>query len=155
MQDQDKKFLLEAIGQAKESIKQGGFPAGTIIVRGGKIISRGISIGNILHDPTSHGEVNAIREACKNIKSGDLKGATIYSSLEPCLMCLSASMWANVSKIVYACGKSKVSAEYYGGNYQSSDINNTFLKKIEIVQMKDLEDTSFEIISEWEKNLPK
>jgi len=148
MQDQDKKFLLEAIDQAKESIKQGGFPAGTIVVKDGKIISRGISIGNILHDPTSHGEINAIREACKNTNSNSLEGATIYSSLEPCMMCLSASMWANVSKMFYACGKSRVSADYYGGNYKTSDISEVFSKKIKIVQIPELENASLEIISE-------
>lgn len=151
----DKDFLSQAILQAKESVKQGGFPAGTIIVKDEKIIARGISIGNILHDPTSHGEVSAIREAYKNTKDSSIDGATIYSSLEPCLMCLGASMWANVSKIVYACSKSKVSSLYYGGNYQSADLNNTFLKKIEIVHFAELESESLKIVSEWEKTLPK
>lgn len=149
MQNQDKEFLLEAIEQAKESIKQGGFPAGTVIVKDGKIISKGISIGNILHDPTSHGEVSSIREACKN--NINLDGATIYSSLEPCMMCLATSMWSGVSKIIYACDKSKVSAEYYGGNYKTSDLNNTFLKKIEIVYIPEFENTVLEIVSGWEK----
>ena len=151
----DKELLIQAIEQSRESVRQGGFPAGTVIVKDGKVIAKGISIGNILHDPTSHGEVNSIREACKNINSSSLEGATIYSSLEPCMMCLAASMWAMVTKIVYACGKSKVSTLYYGGNYKSIDLNNFLLKQIEIVQLSELENVSLEIISEWEKNLPK
>ena len=151
----DKELLIQAIEQSRESVRQGGFPAGTVIVKDGKVIAKGISIENILHDPTSHGEVNSIREACKNINSSSLEGATIYSSLEPCMMCLAASMWAMVTKIVYACGKSKVSTLYYGGNYKSIDLNNFLLKQIEIVQLSELENVSLEIISEWEKNLPK
>ena len=145
----DKELLIQAIEQSRESVRQGGFPAGTVIVKDGKVIAKGISIGNILHDPTSHGEVNSIREACKNINSSSLEGATIYSSLEPCMMCLAASMWAMVTKIVYACGKSKVSTLYYGGNYKSIDLNNFLLKQIEIVQLSELENVSLEIISEW------
>jgi hypothetical protein len=64
-------------------------------------------------------------------------------------------MWASVSKIVYACSKSKVSAEYYGSNYKSTDLNNTFSRKIEIVQIPQFENASLEVISEWEKKMPK
>jgi tRNA(Arg) A34 adenosine deaminase TadA len=149
----DRDFLTQTLEQAKESVKKGGFPAGTLIVKGDKILSRGISVGNIIHDPTSHGEINAIREACKNINSSSLEGVTIYSSLEPCMMCLAASMWAGVSKIVYACSKSKVSTEYYGGNYQSSNLNGTFMRKIEIIQIPEFENISLEIIHGWEKKL--
>ncbi len=149
----DKNYLIQAIDQARESFKQGGFPAGALIVKDGKVVSRGISIGNILHDPTSHGEVNAIREACKNMQDCSLEGATMFSSLEPCLMCLGASMWASIGRIVYACSKMRVSAEYYGGNYQTINLNNAFLKKIEIIHLVELEDISLELISEWEKKI--
>ena len=77
MDAQDENFLLMAIEQAKESCKQGGFPAGAIIVKDGKIIGRGISIGTRLCDPTSHGEMAAIRNACHGIQSADLSGASI------------------------------------------------------------------------------
>ena len=149
----DKDFLNEAINQSKESVRQGGFPAGTIIVRDGKIIGRGVSIGNILHDPTSHGEISTIRETCKNIKSRSLKGATIYSSMEPCLMCLGASMWAEVSNIVFACSKIRVSPEYYGGNYNTSELNNSFLRKIKISHVVEFENIALEVVTEWEKHL--
>jgi len=150
----DQEFILQAIEQAKESVKQGGFPAGTIIVKNGEVIARGISIGNILHDPTSHGEVSAIREASK-INVSDLSGATIYSSMEPCMMCLAASMWAGVSRIVFACGKEKVSPEYYGGKYKTEDLNEAFLKKIEVMHLSELENDSFQVVSDWEKSLSK
>ncbi len=149
----DKDFLLKAIEQSKESVQQGGFPAGTVIVKDGKVIATGISVGNILHDPTSHGEVNAIRNASKALESSSLDGVTIYSSLEPCMMCLGASMWARVSRIVFACGKPSVSSEYYGGDYTSLEINKVFAQPIEIVHFKELENSALEIVHEWESSL--
>ena len=75
----DNKFLLRAIEMAKESINAGGFTAGAIIVKNNEIISEAISIGNVLHDATAHGETTAIREACKKLGTTDLTGATLYA----------------------------------------------------------------------------
>lgn len=148
MNDQD--FLRQAIESARESVKQGGFPAGAIVVKDGKVIGRGISIGNKLNDPTSHGELSAVRDACKNMSSSDLSGATLYASLEPCSMCHSASMWSNVARIVFACSKDKVSNEYYGGDYKTATLNNTFNKPLEIIQIAELKEESLEVVKEWE-----
>ena len=112
MKNQDKEFLQTAIENARESVRKGGFPAGAVVVKDGKVIGTGISIGNTLFDPTSHGEIAAIRNACLNLKSSDLSNAVIYTSMEPCTMCFSATMWAGINKIVYACSKEKVSEEY-------------------------------------------
>ena len=147
----DLEFLELAISQANKSIQQGGFPAGAIIVKDGKIIGEGISIGNILHDPTSHGETQCVRNACKNIQSSNLSGATLYASMETCAMCLNSSMWAGISRIVFALSKEKLSNLYYGGNYTTQDINKMFLKPIEIVQIKELADKSMEAINKWEQ----
>jgi tRNA(Arg) A34 adenosine deaminase TadA len=111
----DQKFLQLALEQAKLSMEKGGFPAGSVIVKNREVIGTGISIGNILHDPTSHGEINAIRNACQNIFSSDLSECIIYSSLEPCLMCLNACSWANLPKVVYACGKDLTNPLFMGG----------------------------------------
>jgi len=146
-----KDFLRLAIEKAKESSTQGGFPAGVIIVKEGKVVGEGISIGNKLNDPTSYGEMMAIRNACKNLNTTDLSGSTLYASMEPCLMCLGASMWSGISKIIFACSKEKVSAEYCGGNYQSSNINSQFKKPIELVHFTELEDESLAVVREWEK----
>jgi len=155
MQNQDKEFLKKAIEKARESAAQGGFPAGAIIVKEGKIIGSGISIGNILKDPTSHGEMASIRDACKYLNLGDLSGATLYDSVQPCLMCFGASMWSGISRIVFACAKEKVSPEYYGGHYKVTDINKDLIRPIEIVQIPELEEESLALIEEWEKNLFK
>ena len=146
----DLEFLELAISQANKSIQQGGFPAGAIIVKDGKIIGEGISIGNILHDPTSHGETQCLRNACKNIQSSNLSGATLYASMETCAMCLNSCMWAGISKIVFALSKEKLSNLYYGGNYTTEEINKMFLKHIEIIQIKELEGKSMEVVKKWE-----
>ena len=94
------KFMKVAIKEAKEGIKQGhGGPFGAVIVKDGKIIGQGHNHVVVNNDPTCHGEVDAIRNACKNINSFDLKGADIYTTGEPCPMCLSAILWSNIEHI--------------------------------------------------------
>lgn len=149
----DNDYLRLAIGKAKESVTQGGFPAGAVLVHDGQVVSEGISIGNILHDPTSHGEVASIRAACKKSGSTDLSGATLYASMQPCVMCLGAAMWSSVSRIVFACAKQKVDDAYYGGRYDQSEINATFSRPIEIVHVAELEEESVSVVREWEKSL--
>lgn len=146
-------FLQEAINLAKESVEQGGFPAGAVVVKDGKVIGRGISIGNKLNDPSSHGEMASIRQACGNLKSSDLSGATLYSSMQPCLMCFAASMWGGISRIFYAVSKEQVSPEYYGGNYKVTEINPTLLKPIEIHHAAEYETQSLEVVHGWERSL--
>ena len=147
----DKDFLLKAIDQAKESVKQGGFPAGAVVVKDGKIIGSGISIGNTLFDPTSHGEIASIRNACANLKTSELSDAVIYTSMEPCFMCFSATMWAGIKKIVFACSKEKVSETYYGGHYHIMTINEQLIHPLELVHMSELENSSLDVVKGWEK----
>lgn len=149
----DKQFLKKAILKARESVARGGFPAGAIIVKNRKIVGEGVSIGNKLNDPTSHGEMASIRVTCKNLKTSDLSGSVLYASMQPCLMCLGASMWSAIPKVVFACSKDKVSVDYYGGHYQPSTINSELIHPIELVHFAELEDESLTIVREWEKSL--
>jgi guanine deaminase len=146
----DTDFLTKAIEKARESVAQGGFPAGAIVVKDGKIIGEGISIGSKINDPTCHGEMSAIRDACSTIASSDLKGAILYASMEPCSMCHSASMWSGIQKIIFACSKMKVSAEYYGGVYETKTLNECFHRPLEIIQLVRLEDESLKVVKQWE-----
>ena len=150
----DEHFMLHAIKKAKESVAAGGFPAGAVVVVDGKVVGEGISIGGKLHDPTSHGEMAAIRDACKNLKSSDLSHATLYASMQPCLMCFAASAWAAIGKIVYACPQKAVSATYYAGHYDMASINSTLLLPIEIIHFVKMEGQSMDVISVWEASLP-
>jgi len=149
----DEKYLQLAIEKAKESVSQGGFPAGAVVVKNGEVVSEGVSVGNMLNDPTCHGEMASIRSACKSLNTTDLAGCVLYASMQPCLMCLGATMWSAIPKIVYACSQDKVSEEYYGGHYKSEEINSELANPVELVHFPDLEGESLSIVTKWEKSL--
>jgi len=150
----DKEHLKLAIEQARKSVREGGFPAGAVVVKDGKVISSGISVGNKLNDSTSHAEMVAIREACKVLKTSDLSGATLYASMQPCTMCFSAANWAGISKIVYGCKKTDEMAKkgYYEGMNDIKELNNKNNRKIELKYVPDFEAEVLELIKNWEKN---
>lgn len=98
----DEIYLRQAVEIAKQNIEKGGGPFGAIIVKDNKIVAQcGNSVTND-NDPTAHAEVNCIRSACKKLNTFDLSGCVIYSSCEPCPMCLSAIYWARLDRLVYA-----------------------------------------------------
>lgn len=98
------EFMQIAIQEAREGISNGdGGPFGTAIVRDGVLIASGHNHVLAYNDPTCHGEVDAIRKACKRLGTFDLSGCELYTTGEPCHMCLCACMWANISKIYYGC----------------------------------------------------
>jgi guanine deaminase len=106
-------MMRKAIALSQENLKTlHGGPFGAVIVKDGEIIA---ATGNTVskdNDPTAHAEVNAIRAACKHLKQSDLKGAIIYTSAEPCPMCLSAIYWANIEEVYY--GNSKTDSKWAG-----------------------------------------
>jgi tRNA(Arg) A34 adenosine deaminase TadA len=91
----------EAIRLANESVRHGGGPFGAVIVKDGKIIAGSSNSVTIDNDPTAHAEVNAIREACRKLGTFDLTGCRIYTSCEPCPMCLGAIYWSHIERIYY------------------------------------------------------
>ena len=146
-------FLTLAIAKAQESVAKGGFPAGSILVKDSSIVGEGISIGNPLYDPTSHAEIAAIRTGCAKLQTTDLVGAVLYSSLEPCMMCLAAAHWSGIRSIIFACAKERVSSKYYGGDYKTADINSLFSNPIELSHNQTREVDSLACVREWEKKL--
>ena len=150
---EDKKFLQLAIKQARQSMEQGGFPAGAVVVKDGKVIAEGISLGYQLHDPTEHAETSAIRKACQLVGSSNLEGATLYESLECCNMCFSVAVWGGISRVVYACRKTPemVKKFYYEGMTKNEDINNTNNTKIELIFIPDYVQECLDIVREWEE----
>ena len=99
----NRKFMDEAIRLAKENVTSGlGGPFGAVIVKDGKIIGRGVNRVTTNNDPTAHAEVIAIRDACKNIQSFQLENCEVYTTCEPCPMCLGAIYWARPEKVYYA-----------------------------------------------------
>lgn len=148
----DNEYLKLAVGQAKKSVNEGGFPAGAVIVKDGRIISEGVSLGFKLNDPTSHAETSSMREACNKLKTTDLGGATLYASLQPCLMCFSVANWSGISRIVFGCRKTQemVKRNYYEGSTDVSKINEENNRKIELVFLPDFEQEMLELVKDWE-----
>lgn len=104
--DQHEKFLKEAIRLAFDGMRNGnGGPFGAIVVKDGLIIGKGNNCVAVTHDPTAHAEVVAIREACRHLGHFQLTGCTLYTSCEPCPMCLGAIYWARPERIFFACTK--------------------------------------------------
>jgi len=96
------KFMKSAILEAHKGIMAGhGGPFGSVIVKDGKIVAKGHNHVVANNDPTCHGEVDAIRKACKKLKTFDLSGCELYTTGEPCPMCLAAIAWANINKVYY------------------------------------------------------
>ena len=100
--DADRHFIAMACQIASENIDNGGGPFGAVIVKDGEVIATGGNTVTLNNDPTAHAEVNAIRRACQLTGNFKLDGCVIYSSCEPCPMCLSALYWAGVRRIYYA-----------------------------------------------------
>lgn len=98
------EFMKIAIDEARFGINHNhGGPFGAVVVKNGKVIGKGHNRVVANNDPSCHGEIDAIRNACKNINSFDLSGADIYTTGEPCPMCLCSILWANINKIYYGC----------------------------------------------------
>ena len=106
MDNDHSEFMQEAIRLSIANVEQAnGGPFGAVVVKEGKIIARGVNNVTAHNDPTAHAEVVAIREACKILNSFQLNGCEIYTSCEPCPMCLGAIYWARPDKLFYANSK--------------------------------------------------
>jgi tRNA(adenine34) deaminase len=110
MTDEDLKFMKLALELAKKAELKNEVPVGALVVWDGKIIGRGMNTSISDYDPTSHAEINAIREAAKAIKNYRLKDCTIYVTLEPCAMCVGAIQHARIEKIIYGAPDPKTGA---------------------------------------------
>ena len=100
--DEDKRFMQMAIQLSVENVDNGGGPFGAVIVKDGEVVATGANRVVPNNDPTAHAEVTAIRNACAKLGTFMLDGCTVYTSCEPCPMCLSALYWARVKRICYA-----------------------------------------------------
>ena len=104
-EDEHKKFLQMAIDESRLSIEQGSSPFGAVIVKDGQIIARAHNSVVFSNDATAHAEVNAIRMAGKALNTFDLTGCILYTSCEPCPMCLNAIKWANIEQVYFAADR--------------------------------------------------
>jgi tRNA(Arg) A34 adenosine deaminase TadA len=110
LKSDEKGFLMQAIETASGNIADGGGPFGAVVVREGRVISRSGNRVVSEHDPTAHAEVLAIRMAAAALGTHDLSGCVIYSSCEPCPMCLGAIYWSGIRRVVYASDRYRAAA---------------------------------------------
>ena len=110
MTEEDFKFMQLALNLAKKAELEDEVPVGAVIVKNGEVIGQGMNTSISDHDPTSHAEINAIREAAKKIKNYRLKDCSIYVTLEPCAMCVGAIQHARIEKVIYGASDPKTGA---------------------------------------------
>lgn len=148
----DKVFLGQAIDLSADIAARGGFPVGAIVVVDGEIVGRGVSDGKRHHDPTMHAEIDAIRQASARLQTRNLSNATLYSSMEPCLMCYSACYWARIDKVVFACGKDNLDSMHYEKSMSAAEVNDRILQKwqMQIVHDTEQQDRALQIVNDWE-----
>jgi tRNA(Arg) A34 adenosine deaminase TadA len=122
--DQHKKFMRRAIELSIKNIDNGGGPFGAVIVKDDVIIAEASNSVTTENDPTGHAEINAIRKAAKELNNFDLSGCVIYSSCEPCPMCLGAIYWAHLDALFYANTKEDAAAIEFDDHfiYQELDL---------------------------------
>ena len=148
------KFMLRAITLSIESVKTGGGPFGSVLVKNDKIISEGFNKVTTTNDPTAHGEIVAIREACKKLNNFNLNGSELYSSCEPCPMCLSAIYWARIDKVYYANTRKDAQKIDFDDSLIYSELQkNVNKRKIPMIQiMREEASRAFEL---WEEKTDK
>ena len=148
------KFMERAIELSIQSVKSGGGPFGSVIVKNNKIISEGMNRVTKSNDPTAHGEIVAIRNACKNLKDFSLKGCELYTSCEPCPLCLSAIYWSRIDKVYYANTRDDAQKIDFDDSFIYSEI----MKRIEqrkIPMRQQLRDKALEAFNLWDKKTDK
>ncbi|HSH66652.1 MAG TPA: nucleoside deaminase [Bacteroidia bacterium] len=118
------KFMLEAIDLSFQAMRTGsGGPFGAIIVKNGKIIARGMNKVTANNDPTAHAEIVAIRNACEHLQTFQLTGCEVYTSCEPCPMCLGAIYWARPDKIYFANTKKDAAEAGFDDQFIYEELN--------------------------------
>ena len=148
------EFMKRAIELSIESVNKDGGPFGCVIVKNGKIVSEGSNKVTSTNDPTAHGEIVAIRNACKKLNNFNLKGNELYSTCEPCPMCLSAIYWARIDKIYYANTREDAQKIDFDDSLIYSEFNkNISERKILMIQM--MRNEALKAFELWDKKTDK
>ena len=148
------KFMQRAIELSLESINSGGGPFGSVIVKDEKIISEGMNRVTVNNDPTAHGEIVAIRNACKKLNTFNLSNCSLYSSCEPCPMCMSAIYWSRIGKVYYANTRDDAKKINFDDSLIYSEISKKNEdRKIPIKQM--MRDEALKAFDLWDKKIDK
>jgi len=130
MKNNHEAFMLEAIKLSVQGMENNeGGPFGCVVVKNGEIVGRGNNRVTSTNDPTAHAEVTAIRDACKNLNTFQLDGCIIYTSCEPCPMCLGAIYWARPDKVYYGCSKDIAADAGFDDDFIYREIEKPFANR--------------------------
>ncbi|MCK4569437.1 MAG: nucleoside deaminase [Bacteroidales bacterium] len=148
----NQKFMEKAIQLAKENVKSGkGGPFGAIVVKDGQIIAEAMNEVTPSNDPTAHAEIVAIRQACRDLKTYQLEGCEMYSSCEPCPMCLGAIYWARPDRVYYAGTRKDAAASGFDDDfiYQEMELSP---EKREIPFINIMRNEALEAFKDWDES---
>jgi guanine deaminase len=144
-------FMARAIELSIDNVRSGrGGPFGAVVVRGGKIIAEGVNCVTAVNDPTAHAEVVAIREACKKLGVFELKDCEMYTSCEPCPMCLGAIYWARPARVYFGSTAADAADAGFDDSFIYNEIPRPHAqRKIPMIQM--MRDEALEAFRTWQR----
>ncbi len=142
------QFMRRAIALALENVRTGGGPFGAVVAKDGRILAEGANRVTATNDPTAHAEVVAIREACRALKTFQLNGCDLYTTCEPCPMCLGAIYWARPSRVFYAAAAADAASAGFDDAFIYEELKKAHAaRRIPMTQL--LRDESLSIFSAW------
>lgn len=155
MTDVQKQFMLEAIRLSSEGMSNNeGGPFGCVIVSNGKIVGTGHNKVTSTNDPTAHAEITAIRNACHALKTFQLDNCELYTSCEPCPMCLGAIYWARIKKIYFACSRYDAASIGFDDDFIYTELKKGIIERsIPMEQM--LYSEALLVFKEWDNKKDK
>ncbi|HEX8636944.1 MAG TPA: nucleoside deaminase [Pyrinomonadaceae bacterium] len=155
MTEQDKEFMRRAIALAQNGIDANrGGPFGAIVVRDGEIVGEGCNRVTSTNDPTAHAEIVAIRNACEKLGDFQLDGCTVYTSCEPCPMCLGAIYWARPARVFYACTREDAARIGFDDEFIYEEIEKNFEhRQMKLVNL--MRDEGLTVFENWAHKIDK
>ncbi len=155
MTEQDERFMQRAIALAQQGIDAGaGGPFGAVIVKDDEVIGEGYNQVTSTNDPTAHAEVVAIRNACRNLNSFQLDGCILYTSCEPCPMCLGAIYWARPARVFYAATREDAAKIGFDDQFIYEEIEKNFEhRQMKLVNV--LRDEGLKVFESWTNKTDK
>ncbi|MDQ6787565.1 MAG: nucleoside deaminase [Acidobacteriota bacterium] len=155
MTEQDEKFMRRAIALAQAGIdSNAGGPFGAVVVRDGEIVGEGCNQVTSTNDPTAHAEVVAIRNACQKLNSFQLDGCVLYTSCEPCPMCLGAIYWARPAKVFFACTREDAAGIGFDDQFIYDEIERP-MEERHIKSANFLRDAGLTVFENWTNKTDK
>ena len=145
------EFMRRAIALAVENVRSGsGGPFAAVIVKDGRVVAEGVNRVTGTNDPTAHAEVVAIREACRKLENFQLADCDLYTTCEPCPMCLGAIYWARPARVFYACVAADAAAVGFDDAFIYEELNRTHAER-RVPMRQILREEALKIFSQWEQ----